>query len=222
MCTAIPGNEACFSRKPKGVDNGVRWRGIRTCETMNGDVSKKVPRNVTVEDEPEPGDPPPRIPSTLPQQPQSPKPLSPQPASPHVITLDTPASVEPEYITSLAYTNSLIRQATMPVLPPDLDDFGIPPSPPGSPDPELARKLDNFRQLRERGVYFNDRLGENKGFRNPKLLDRLRGYVGVEDEYGSHLPTTVWDPHGFTEDQYFDSLGILFMTLLTASEETAK
>jgi hypothetical protein len=95
----------------------------------------------------------------------------------------------------------------MPTLPPDLNDFGIPPSPPGSPDPSLTAKLDNFRQLRERGVFFNDRLGGNRGFRNPKLLERLRGYVGVEDEYGSHLPASVWDPHGFTQDQYYDVLG---------------
>jgi hypothetical protein len=175
---------------------------------MNGDVSKRIPRNVTVEDDPEPGDPPPKIPSPPPQQSSPPKRPSLRPSSPQAITLDSPASDEPEYMTPLAYTNSLIRQATMPVLPPDLDDFGIPPSPPGSPDTSLSRKLDNFRQLRERGVYFNDRLGGNKGFRNPRLLERLRGYVGVEDEYGSHLPTTVWNPHGFKEDQYFDKLGM--------------
>lgn len=95
----------------------------------------------------------------------------------------------------------------MPVLPPDLEDFGIPPSPPGSPDPTLTQKLDNFRQLRDQGVYFNDRLGGNRGFRNPKLLERLRGYAGIEDEYGSHLPTSIWNPHGFSEDQYYDKLG---------------
>jgi hypothetical protein len=166
---------------------------------MNGDASMDVRRNVTVEDETEQGDPPPRISSPPTKQSASQK--SQSPASPKVTD-------EPEYMTQLAYTNSLIRQATMPVLPPDLDDFGIPPSPPGSPDPSLSRKLDNFQQLRDKGVFFNDRLGANKGFRNPKLLERLRGYVGVEDEYGSHLPETVWNPHGFREDQYFDKLGI--------------
>jgi len=110
-------------------------------------------------------------------------------------------------MTPLAYQNSLVREATMPILPADLDDFGIPPSPPGSPDPSLAAKLDKFRQLREKGVFFNDRLGENRGFRNPKLLQRLRGFVGVADEYGSQLSASIWDPHGFTEDQYSDVLG---------------
>ena len=183
---------------------------------MNG-AATTHPRNVTIEDETEPGDPPPRAyshspsPSQAPQLPlpkhRSPRPVSPRAPSPEVIDVDTPASDSPEYISQLAYQNSLIREATMPILPPDLNDFGIPPSPPGSPDPSLAAKLDKFRELRERGVFFNDRLGGNRGFRNPKLLERLRGFVGVEDEYGSHLPTEIWDPHGFTEDQYFDVLG---------------
>ena len=179
---------------------------------MNGTVTKTLPRNVTVEDEPEPGDPPPRTP---------PSPLAPFPSqnnaspqhsqSPQIITIDTPASDEPEFMTQLAYTNALIRQATMPILPPDLDDFGIPPSPPGTPDPSLSNKLDNFRQLREKGVYFNDRLGGNKGFRNPKLLEKLLGYIGIEDEYGSHLPPSIWNPHGFSQDQFFDKIGILYI-----------
>jgi len=185
---------------------------------MNGAVTNALPRNVTVEDEPESGDPSPRTSPSPPQQPQlqplkpSPKNnASPQPLqSPPIINLDTPASDEPEFMTHLAYTNTLLRQATMPILPPDLDDFGIPPSPPGTPDPSLSSKLENFRQLRERGLYFNDRLCGNKGFRNPKLVEKLRGYVEVEDEYGSHLPLTVWNPHGFSEDKYFDKIGILF------------
>ena len=187
----------------------MTWKDVEDPRIMNGAVTNSLSRKVTVEDEPEEGDAPPRRPSTPPRPPSpSPKQMSPQPPSPQMIQVDTPASDEPEYLTPLEYTNSLIRQATMPILPPDVDDFGIPPSPPGSPDPSLAKKLDNFRQLRERGVYFNDRLGGNRGFRNPKLLERLRGYIGIEDEYGSHLPTSVWNPNGFTEDQYFDKLGM--------------
>jgi HCNGP-like protein len=187
---------------------------------MNGAATTRH-RNVTIEDESEPGDPPPRpyapspspSQSPVPQQLPSPKVRSPRPVSPHapspeVIDVDSPSSDSPEYISQLSYQNSLIREATMPILPPDLNDFGIPPSPPGSPDPSLTAKLDKFRQLREQGVFFNDRLGENRGFRNPKLLERLRGFVGVKDEYASHLPIEIWNPHAFTEDQYFDVLGI--------------
>jgi hypothetical protein len=188
---------------------------------MNGATGRVIPRPVTVEDEPEPGDPPPR--------PYSPSPPPPQPSTDHhqnthetasgnegpallpmdsqtpeVMDIDTPAFDEPEYMTRLQYTNSLIRQATMPILPPDLDDFDIPPSPPGSPDPNLTSKLDNFQQLRDRGIYFNDRLASNKSFRNPQLLGKLSGYVGIDDEYGTNLPPSIWDPHGFTRDQYHD------------------
>jgi hypothetical protein len=177
---------------------------------MSRAATRTVPRNVTVEDDPEPGDPPPRSPSPPAQSSPSPQNNSIQPSpSPQIVHVDTPASDEPEErMSQLAYTNALIRQSTIPILPPDLDDFGIPPSPPGTPDPSLCQKLENFRQLRKRGVYFNDRLGGNRGFRNPKLLQRLRGYVGIQDEYGSQLPTQVWNPHGFTEDQYYDKLGM--------------
>ena len=185
---------------------------------MNGAEPQISSRQVTIEDEPEPGDPPPRSPSPVRQlsRSQSQENSHQRVPSPHIVDINTPASDEPEFMSQLAYTNALIRRATMPILPPDLEDFGIPPSPPGTPDPTLSEKLDNFRQLRDRGVYFNDRLGENRGFRNPKLLERLRGYAGVVDEYGSHLPVSVWNPHGFSEDQYYDKLGTISRTLNVA------
>src|SRR5579871_1682345 len=128
---------------------------------MNGTATRPYSRNVTVEDDPEPGDPPPRIPSPSPQ-PREPSPpqkqSSQESSSPRPISM--PASDvenvvsddEPEYMNPLQYRNSLIRQATMPTLPPDMDDFGIPPSPPGSPDPSLTQKFENFRGLRDQGV----------------------------------------------------------------------
>ena len=185
---------------------------------MNGATARVVPRTVTVEDEPENGDPQERPFSPSPEPQSLPERLSPQAAdnatytapvdskTPDIIDVDTPASDEPEYMTQLQYTNSLIRQATMPILPPNLADFGIPPSPPGSPDPNLAAKLDNFRQLRNRGIYFNDQLASNKSFRNPKILEKLRKYVGIDDEYGTNLPSSVWDPHKFARDQYYDAI----------------
>ena len=200
---------------------------------MNGAGTGGGYRNVSIEDDPEADDPPPR-PTTSPSPPAEPQPEQyqasppptkvqspPPPAAPEVIDVETPQSEEPEYLNPLSYTNALIRQATLPNLPPDLDDFGIPPSPPGSPDPSLSQKLDTFHRLRERGVFFNDRLGENKSFRNPRLLEKLRGYVGIEDQYGSNLPTSVWDPHGFKEEQFYDKLGMSALTsIANDSRET--
>jgi HCNGP-like protein len=174
---------------------------------MNG--TRIIPRPVTVEDDPEPGDPPPRPSTPAQYAPEDSMDVeSAAPSPPSVIELGSPSDEQPEYMSARSYTSAQIRQATMPNLPPDLDDFGIPPSPPGTPDVALAEKLRNFQQLRERGVFFNDRLVENKGFRNPKLLDKLAGYVGIQDEYGSNLPTEVWNPRGFSKDQYYDKLGI--------------
>lgn len=46
--------------------------------------------------------------------------------------------------------------------------------------------------------------------------------MGVKDEYASHLPIEIWNPHGFTEDQYFDVLGIddvMGMSLIVAEKQ---
>jgi len=41
------------------------------------------------------------------------------------------------------------------------------------------------------------------------LLEKLRGYTGIGDEYGSHLPLSTWNLHGFQEDQYYEKLGVI-------------
>jgi HCNGP-like protein len=188
---------------------------------MNG-APRIIPKNVAIEDAPEPGDPPPRKPSSPLSQPQTPPSQPPANVTPPPITNPTSPLPEPsrseipltdipildhDPMTSLENTSDLIRQATMPILPPDMDDFGIPPSPPGSPSSLLTQKIENIREWRERGVYFNDNLASNKSFRNPRILEKLRGYAGIQDQYSSHLSTSIWNPHGFPDDWYYEALG---------------
>ena len=121
-------------------------------------------------------------------------------------------------------TRTLLRDLTLPAVP----NLDIPPSPGGTPPPghdALTSKFEHFLQLkRTKGVHFNQRLADSKGMRNPAMMDRLLGFVGVETEidfgeaehyegqetsqqqravekateqYATVLSREVWDPHGF-------------------------
>jgi hypothetical protein len=91
-------------------------------------------------------------------------------------------------------------------------DTAIPPSPPGSPPRALTAKFDNFLALKQtKAIHFNARLAGSTAARNPALMDKLLGFVGVEtsfdeegrsgaagggpeQQYATTLPADVWDP----------------------------
>ncbi|KAK3392924.1 HCNGP-like protein-domain-containing protein [Podospora didyma] len=108
-------------------------------------------------------------------------------------------------------SRALLRDLTLPAVP----NMDIPPSPPGSPAPPgldaLNAKFDNFLNLkRTKGVHFNERVAASSALRNPALMDKLLGFVGIEtdfvegdaaaqQQYATTLPADVWDPHAFPE-----------------------
>ncbi|OIW35652.1 hypothetical protein CONLIGDRAFT_639910 [Coniochaeta ligniaria NRRL 30616] len=105
-------------------------------------------------------------------------------------------------------TRALIHDLTLPSVP----NTAIPPSPPGSPPRALTAKFDTFLSLKAtKAMHFNARLAESKAVRNPALMDKLLGFVGVEtsfdnsdqkaepgqgpeQQYATTLPTEIWDP----------------------------
>jgi HCNGP-like protein len=82
-----------------------------------------------------------------------------------------------------------LTQATHPL-------SSLPPSPPGSPNPQTEAKFKRFLELKKRGVHFNEDLARKPAFHNPALLTTLMDRVGIEgdDQYSTSLPTSVWDP----------------------------
>ncbi|KAK3938058.1 HCNGP-like protein-domain-containing protein [Diplogelasinospora grovesii] len=110
-------------------------------------------------------------------------------------------------------SRALLHHLTFPAVP----NTDIPPSPPGSPPPHLEAlnaKFDNFLKLkRTQGVHFNQRLAGSAALRNPGLMDKLLGFVGVEttfddadgnestaaatEQYATTLPADLWDPAAF-------------------------
>jgi hypothetical protein len=91
-------------------------------------------------------------------------------------------------------------------LPPTIPT--IPPSPPGSPPAPLSAKFSHFRDLKTKGVHFNEKLLRSSSLRNPNLLQKLTAFVGFEemDQYASNLSKDMWDPKGFQKEAFVDEL----------------
>lgn len=125
--------------------------------------------------------------------------LPPSPSAQQDPTSDPPRS-------PYSQTRSLLQDLTLPPVP----NTAIPPSPPGSPPPALTAKFDTFLSLKEtKAIHFNAKLASNKTMRNPGVMDKLLGFVGVEtsfdaeggggkgwEQYQTTLPKEVWDPEG--------------------------
>lgn len=122
---------------------------------------------------------------------------------------------------------TLLRDLTLPAI--DISTLDIPPSPPSSPSqassPAAAQfealntKFDEFlRMKRTKGVHFNERLATSSMLRNPSLMDKMLGFVGVEaeflgpddvkatEQYMTTLPSELWDPIAFPDWAYKDML----------------
>ena len=119
-------------------------------------------------------------------------------------------------------SRALLRDLTLPAVP----DMDIPPSPPHRPasldalNARLETLLEMKRRPPRRGAaapaHFNERLAGSTALRNPALMDKLLGFVGVDAaatfgggdgdgdgdgaavaQYETTLPAEVWDPAAF-------------------------
>ncbi|KAH6608710.1 hypothetical protein Trco_002056 [Trichoderma cornu-damae] len=99
---------------------------------------------------------------------------------------------------------ALIHDLTLPSVP----NLDIPPSPPGSPPPGANQKVEQFLQLKQKGVHFNSKLEQSTALRNPSLMDKLLEFVGIDEvgQYETTLPKELWDPRGFPEWAFRDRL----------------
>ncbi|KAH8163519.1 hypothetical protein CIB48_g4716 [Xylaria polymorpha] len=100
-------------------------------------------------------------------------------------------------------TRAMLHDLTLPAVP----DMDIPPSPPGSPP--SSRKLENFLELKKKGVHFNARLAGTTSMKNPALADKLMAFAELDhrDQYRTTLPADLhWDPEVFPRHAYKEQL----------------
>jgi hypothetical protein len=95
---------------------------------------------------------------------------------------------------------ALLHNLTLPSVP----DLDIPPSPPGSPPPATNKKFEQFLDLKKKGVHFNTKLENSTALRNPSLMDKLMGFVDIDErgQYETTLPADLWNPGGFPESAF--------------------
>ncbi|RNJ52452.1 hypothetical protein D7B24_003661 [Verticillium nonalfalfae] len=175
-----------------------------------------------------PTEPEPTPSSSLPPQPQAPAPEEPPigPIQQHSVPLgpSLPDADAPSYLPEPSHppsspsapqhaatarpvsphtaSRALLRDLTLPPTP----NLDIPPSPPGSPPPALTAKTQQFLDLKSKGVHFNAKLTASAALRNPALMDKLLGFVGLghdddpRAQYATTLSAGAWDPAGAAAD----------------------
>lgn len=118
----------------------------------------------------------------------------------HATTIDISQAPGSPYTANRA----IIHDLTLPSVP----NLDIPPSPPGSPPPGASKKFEQFLELKKKGVHFNAKLENSTSLRNPGLMDKLMGFVDIDErsQYETTLPTDLWDPKGFPDSVFRDQL----------------
>lgn len=86
---------------------------------------------------------------------------------------------------------AFIHDLTLPPVP----KLDIPPSPPGSPNPEANAKFNHFLSLKNQGIHFNEKLAGSTSLKNPSLLSKLKDHAKINDQgqYSTSLPYEIWD-----------------------------
>ncbi|XP_051818778.1 SAP30-binding protein-like [Antechinus flavipes] len=86
------------------------------------------------------------------------------------------------------------------------DEIKIPPEPPGKCSNHLQDKIQKLyeRKIKE-GMDMNYIIQRKKEFRNPSIYEKLIQYCSI-DELGTNYPKDMFDPHGWSEDSYYEAL----------------
>ncbi|XP_056433083.1 SAP30-binding protein [Gadus chalcogrammus] len=86
------------------------------------------------------------------------------------------------------------------------DKIRIPSEPAGRCPIHLQEKICKLyeRKLQE-GFDTNNHIQKKKEFRNPSIYEKLIQFCGI-DELGTNYPKDMFDPHGWSEDSYYEAL----------------
>ncbi|XP_070847535.1 SAP30-binding protein isoform X2 [Chaetodon auriga] len=86
------------------------------------------------------------------------------------------------------------------------DEIRIPPEPPGRCSSQLQDKIHKLYERKLHGDFdTNSHIQKKKEFRNPSIYEKLIQFCGI-DELGTNYPKDMFDPHGWSEDSYYEAL----------------
>ncbi|XP_059360037.1 SAP30-binding protein isoform X1 [Carassius carassius] len=102
--------------------------------------------------------------------------------------------------------NELVAQFSEKVRNMSPDEIRIPPEPPGRCSSHLQEKIFKLYERKLHGDFdTNSHIQKKKEFRNPSIYEKLIQFCGI-DELGTNYPKDMFDPHGWSEDSYYESL----------------
>ncbi|KAK1163862.1 SAP30-binding protein-like isoform X2 [Acipenser oxyrinchus oxyrinchus] len=102
--------------------------------------------------------------------------------------------------------NELVAQFSERVRNMSPDEIRIPPEPPGRCSNNLQEKIQKLYERKLHGdIDTNSHIQNKKEFRNPSIYEKLIQYCGI-DELGTNYPKDMFDPHGWSEDSYYEAL----------------
>ncbi|XP_019939162.1 SAP30-binding protein isoform X3 [Paralichthys olivaceus] len=86
------------------------------------------------------------------------------------------------------------------------DEIRIPPEPPGRCSSQLQEKIHKLYERKLHGDFdTNSHIQKKKEFRNPSIYEKLIQFCSI-DELGTNYPKDMFDPHGWSEDSYYEGL----------------
>ncbi|XP_028675604.1 SAP30-binding protein [Erpetoichthys calabaricus] len=103
-------------------------------------------------------------------------------------------------------TNELVAQFSERVRNMSPDEIRIPPEPTGRCSNHLQEKIQKLYDRKLHGDFdTNSHIQKKKEFRNPSIYEKLIQFCGI-DELGTNYPKDMFDPHGWSEDSYYEAL----------------
>uniref|UniRef100_A0A914V236 SAP30-binding protein n=1 Tax=Plectus sambesii TaxID=2011161 RepID=A0A914V236_9BILA len=81
----------------------------------------------------------------------------------------------------------------------------LPPAPTNPCDPALLAHFAKRFEMKSLGEDVNRKIQERKDFMNPSLYEILINHFEI-DELGTNFPKDIFDPHSFSESDYYDRL----------------
>ncbi|VDM96494.1 unnamed protein product [Thelazia callipaeda] len=90
----------------------------------------------------------------------------------------------------------------------EIMEIRLPPSPSAKCPPELEARFRGFFERKAQGADLNALIQKRRDFRNPSMYEKLIEKFEV-DELGSNFAPSVFDPHGFAKDCFYDQISIL-------------
>ncbi|NXO08560.1 S30BP protein, partial [Oriolus oriolus] len=86
------------------------------------------------------------------------------------------------------------------------DEIKIPPEPPGRCSNQLQDKIQKLYEMKmKEDMDMNYMIQRKKEFHNPSLYEKLLQFCSI-DEIGTNYPKDMFDPHGWSEDSYYEAL----------------